>query len=514
MKRRDVLKGLATLPVLGAYAYALYKKKQISQQPTFNFLAEFESRFPLIGEKVEASKPKPSPGNKLRIGFIGFGSRGSSIARSAGFAHPAFIENLQKDAQSNPDDKRYQTFMEQEDLNIEFTGVCDVFNTHANKGSIALANLSRQTQAIPEKSGIKQYSDFHELIQSPDIDAVIIATPDHWHAEMIIEAAKAGKHVYCEKCMTNQLSEAYEVRKAVVENGIVFQLGHQNRQSASYIKASNLLANNVLGPINLIETSTNRNSPDGAWVYEIPPEAIAENIDWERFIKPGSLTPFSAEKFFRWRCFWEFGSGLAGDMLTHEYDCINQVLQLGIPEKVTASGGIYYWKDGREVPDVLNVLMEYPARDLALMYSASLSSAHQRPRQIMGQDAVMELGGEILVKAEANSKQYKSLLESGKITTETPFIQWQPGLQNIDAITSPTQKYFASRGLIYTMHEGKMADTTFLHVREWLEAIRKGGETSCNIQQGFQEAITAHMAGISYRENRIVKWDAENECIV
>jgi hypothetical protein len=118
------------------------------------------------------------------------------------------------------------------------------------------------------------------------------------------------------------------------------------------------------------------------------------------------------------------------------------------------------------------------------------------------------------VKAEANSKQYKSLLESGKITTETPFIQWQPGLQNIDAITSPTQKYFASRGLIYTMHEGKMTDTTFLHVREWLEAIRKGGETSCNIQQGFQEAITAHMAGISYRENRIVKWDAENECIV
>ena len=111
MKRRDVLKGLATLPVLGAYAYALYKKKQISQQPTFNFLAEFESRFPLIGDTVEASKPKPSPGNKLRIGFIGFGSRGSSIARSAGFAHPTFIKNLQNDAQSNPNDKRYQTFM-------------------------------------------------------------------------------------------------------------------------------------------------------------------------------------------------------------------------------------------------------------------------------------------------------------------------------------------------------------------------------------------------------------------
>jgi predicted dehydrogenase len=500
--------------VLGAYAYALYKKKQFAQPSSFNFLAEFESRFPIIGEKKDAKKTVSTPRKTIRLGFIGFGSRGASIARSAGFAHPDFIESLLNEAQRNPNDKRYEAFSEQEDLNIAFTGVCDVFKQHAQHGSKALANTKRLPQPIQEKSAIKQFADSRELIHSPEVDAVIIATPDHWHAEMIIEAAKAGKHVYCEKCMTNHLNEAYEVRKAVVDNNIVFQLGHQNRQSASYIKASHLLANNILGPINLIETSTNRNSPDGAWVYEIPAEATIENIDWERFIKPGSETPFSAEKFFRWRCFWEFGSGLAGDMLTHEYDCINQVLQLGIPERVTASGGIYYWKDGREVPDVLNVLMEYPSRDLTLMYSASLSNAHQRPRQIMGQDASMELGGEILVKAEANSKQYADHLKNGKFNADTPLIHWQPGLENIDAITSPTQKYFASRGLMYTMHEGKITDTTFLHVREWLEAIRNEGNTSCNIHQGFQEAITAHMAGISYREKRMVQWDPNAERII
>ena len=514
MDRRDALKGLATIPVIGVYAYALYRKRRMADTGTFDFLSDFESRFPVPGSVPDVQKPAPGPSKKLRLGFIGYGSRGSSIAHSSGFTHPSVIDEMLKDAAADRNNKRYETFLGQEDLNIEFTGVCDVFDPHTQRGSIALANTGRSGSRDFNGKPVKRYLSYKELIHSPDVDALIIATPDHWHADMIIEAARAGKHVYCEKCMTNTLPEAWEVRKAVTESGIVFQLGHQNRQSASYIKAAHLLEKNILGPVNLIETSTNRNTATGAWVYPIPEDANEHTIHWEHFVKPGSDTPFSAEKFFRWRCWWEFGSGLAGDMLTHEYDCINQVLKLGIPASVTASGGIYFWNDGREVPDVLNVLMEYPERKLTLMYSASLSNAHERRRMLMGQDALMELGGDIVVKAEADSKQYAQMIQTGKIDPQVPIIQWQPGLEQIDAMTSPTQKYFASRGLMYTMHEGKMTDATFLHVREWLSAIRNGGTTSCNIHQGFQEAVTAHMAATAWRENRVVRWDAEKEKVI
>ena len=516
MNRRDTLKGLAAIPILGTYLISVSAKEKQRERSVYNFLKDFEKENPLIEKKITSAKPTSGSNKVIRLGLIGYGIRGSQLAKSAGFVYPEQLEEYKVAADKDKNDKRYETIMQQEDMNIVFNGICDLYAPYSEKGSIALANKNKKVKAEFKGQPVKRFVNYKDLINSPDIDAVIIATPDFWHAPMIIEAAKAGKHVYCEKCMTHTLAEVYDVRKVVKETGIVFQLGHQNRQSASYIKADELTGKNILGNINLVETSTNRNSPGGAWVYDIPKEASEANVDWKQFLKPGMTQPFSLENFFRWRCWWDYGTGLSGDMLTHEYDCMNQVLKLGIPEKVATTGGIYYWKDGRNVPDVLNVLMEYPKRNLTVMYSATLGNGRTRKRLLMGDDATMELGGtDIVMYVEPNSKRYAKLIEEKKINPEEPFVNWQPGGQSqIDAMSSATQKYFASRGLMYTMQNGKLTDTTYLHIKEWVDCIRDNSMPSCNVDQGFQEAITAHMSEIAYRENRIVMWDAEKEALI
>jgi len=518
--RRDTLKGLVAVPILGTYMLSVYAKEKETHEATFDFLKEYEKEHPLI-EKKNTTEKSASGENKvdnkkvIRIGLIGYGIRGSQLAKSAGFVFPDKLEEFKLAADKDKNDKRYETIMQQEEIHIQFNGICDLYEPYSEKGSIALANKDRKTKSEFKGQPVKRFVTYKDLINSPDIDAVIIATPDFWHAPMIIEAAKAGKHVYCEKCMTHTLEEVYEVRKAVKDAGIVFQLGHQNRQTASFIKADQLVDNNMLGNITLIETSTNRNSPNGAWVYDIPAEASEANVDWKQFLKPGMTNPFSKEHFFRWRCWWDYGTGLSGDLLTHEFDAMNRVLKLGIPEKVSASGGVYYFKDGRNVPDVFNVLMEYPKRDLTFMYSATLGNSKERKRLLMGGDATMELGNDIVMYVEPGSKRYAEYIKSGKIKPELPFVNWQPGGNSqIDAMSSATQKYFASRGLMYTMQNGKLSDTTFLHIKEWVDCIRSKSLPSCNIDQAFQEAITAHMSVKAFKENRAVTWDAEKEKVI
>ncbi len=516
MNRRDLVKGLATLPILGSYILSVsLKQKKENEKNVFNFLKEFEKEYPTINIKSTPAPVAKAANNKtLRLGFIGYGGRGTDLGRGAGFAHPDAISEMKAAGEKDSTDQRYETFMSQEDLNIEFTGICDLYDAHAEKAQIAFANKERKGKGEFKGKPIKRFHNFRDLIHSPEVDAVIIATPDFWHAEMIIEAARAGKHVYCEKCMTNQLEEAYAVRDEVKKSGVVFQLGHQNRQSASYIKASELMSKDILGRVTLVETSTNRSSPGGAWEYDIPAEANESNVDWKQFLKPGMTNPFNKAHFFRWRCWWDYGSGLTGDLLSHEYDCINQVLKLGIPERVSSSGGIYYWKDGRNVPDVLNSVMEYPDRDLTLIYSATLGNTRERKRLIMGGDATMELGGNIELYADPSSKKYEKYIKAGQINPEVPFLDWQPAGTQIDAMTSATHKYFASRGLMYTMLNGKLTDATFLHIKEWLQCIRTNQMPSCNIDQGFQEAITCHMGTKAYKERRMVIWDKDKEKVV
>jgi len=507
--RRDLIKGLATIPVAGAFLYAWYQKRKYDNlfKQSLRDLVDIDNSNPVFDRKVASDR-------QIRLGIIGTGGRGRSLLKAAGFLRPEIIDGWMEEASKSRTDSRYREFLEQDDLHVVVNGLCDIYDLNADRGLRACANVNRLGSEGNMGTVPKRYKNYRDLIHAEDIDAVIIATPDHWHGIMAIEAAGAGKHVYLEKPMTWTVPETYAVVKAVKESGIVFQLGHQNRQTESYFKAKKAVEKGVLGKISLVEVTTNRNDPVGAWVYPLDQEAGSHNIDWEQFTGPAPQHPFSLERFFRWRCWWDYSTGLSGDLFTHEYDAMNQILGLGIPYSAIASGGIYFYKDGRTVPDVLQQTFEYPDKGLTLLYSASLASNKWRGNAIMGHDAHMEIGEDLKIYADSGSTQYRKKLEEGLIDPAHPIYSFVPGLDHVDAITSPTEQYFAGRGLLYTYRGGKRVDTSHLHIKDWLDCIRGGGEPSCNIDQGFEEAITAHMGTIAYLENRKVFWDAEKGIIV
>ncbi len=509
INRRDVLKGLATLPIAGAFAYSWYQKQKLT-----NILKDALKDEVNLDEEQMGFSAKADDSKQIRLGIIGSGGRGRHLLMAAGFVQPENIDRWKEDAQKNKADKRYENYMQQEDLNLVVVGICDIYDSNAEKGSKACANLYRNGSDGNMGNAPTRYKNYQDLLDDENIDAVIIATPDHWHGTITIAAAKAGKHVYCEKPMTWTVPETYDVVNAVKENNIIFQLGHQNRQTESHLKAKQIYEKGLLGKVSLIEVTTNRNSPNGAWQYHIPEDANPNNIDWKQFIGPAPWHNFSLERFFRWRCWWDYSTGLSGDLFTHEYDAMNQILDLGIPEAAISSGGVYFYKDGRTVPDVLQMTFEYPKRDLSLLYSASLASNKKRGKVIMGHDGYMEVGGNLKLFADPGSSKYKEKIKEGIIDPKLPLYSFTPGMKQVDAITSPTEQYFAGRGLLYTYRGGKRVDTSHLHIKEWVDCIRTGKQPSCNVDMGFEEAMTAHMGTISYHENRKVYWDADKQQIV
>ncbi len=525
--RRNALKTLATIPVLGAMAYGVYKKKSI------------EHRNQIAGnifntDAAPAVQPVRHGGEKVRIGVIGFGGRGAYLLQAMGFATPEHINELKIQAEKDPENTRYNDFLEQDILNVEVTGVCDIFSVNAKAAVRAGANIDRQGLGAKFDKMPKVYNTYKELLAAPDIDAVIIATPDHWHGTMTIEAARAGKHIYVEKPLTWTVPETYLVEEAVKRSNVIFQLGHQGRQIEINHRAKQMIEKGMIGKVTLLEVSTNRNDPNGAWVYPLHPEASKNTIDWKQYegdpqrikeyleymtsaglaiyVGPDARDKYVAERFFRWRCWWDYGTGLSGDLFTHEYDAMNHILNLGIPASATSSGGVYFFKDGRNVPDVLQSSFQFPDRDICLNYSATLASQNERPRIIMGTDATIELGGTLNVKVDPSSKKYKDKIEKGIIKPGEVFYRYASG-KSIDALSSPTEKYFAERGLLFSYVGGKRFNTTFLHLREWIECIRQGIQPSCDIKAAFEEAITAHMGTRAYLEGRTMYWDKDKRVI-
>jgi predicted dehydrogenase len=284
-------------------------------------------------------------------------------------------------------------------------------------------------------------------------------------------------------------------------------------------QAKEIIKKDILGKISIVSTTTNRNSADGAWVRHLdasgnPKPGDEKSIDWQQWLGPAPQVPFSIERFYSWVKWFDYDTGVLGQLFTHEYDAVNQLLRIGIPKAVVASGGVYYWKDGREMPDVFHAVFEYPERDLTLFYSSTLSSGLSRGRVFLGHDASMELGSTIQITADNNSTKYAKLISEGKIDTSAPMISISPGTGSIDAVSSASEKYYASRGLTTTTINGRQVDVTHLHLKQWLECIRDGGEPVACIDKAFEEGITYLMAHRSYLEKRRVEWDPVNRKIV
>ncbi len=457
-------------------------------------------------------------GDPIRIGIIGFGIRGEQLCRALGYATTDWLKNMKESSEKNPNDSRLKDFLAQENLNIKINAVCDIFDYRAQRVVDSFTS---------DDNKVKRFLTYKELIHSKEVDAIVIATPDHWHAPIALEAIAAGVHVYIEKPMTHNVSETYTLREALKANPkVVFQLGHQHRQTQSFLTAQDIIAKKVLGHVSLITTNTNRNDDNGAWQYDIHPDASPKTIDWNQFIGNAPMTEFNLEHFFRWRKWWVYGSGLSGDLLSHDYDRLNCVLKMGIPDSVMTSGGIYTHRDGRNVPDVLQVNMEYEdfstgssqpegkEKGMTFVYSATLGNQFERPTYLMGHDGTMELSNSVTVYADARSTKFADLIKEKRIDPSEPIYVYDPSVNQTDAVTSATAKYFANKGLLYTYRDGKRVDPTFLHMREWLSCIRNGGTPSCGIKEGFEEAISSHMAGLSYKIGRRIEWDRETEKII
>ncbi len=500
--RRDFLKGMAAVPLLGYFSFAFKGNiiRELDQQR--------ESSYKVLGlDSLEAPKVRliptdHDPARKIRFGLIGNGWRGDQLLSILGYIHPNKIKD---DNGKEKYKKRYESFFNQEPLNIEFAGVCDTFSIHAQRGIEISANDSRPGGFQDKTKPAKLFDTFREMIASPDIDAVIIATPDHTHAPMAIAAAKAGKHVYLEKPMTHSIEEAVELRNTIKETGVVFQLGHENRQQMSFKMAHEMYQKGVLGDVSLVETHTNRNGLDGAWIRTREYDHLGNinNINWKEFLGNAPWHKFDPKRYFNWHRYSDYGTGFTGNDFSHQYDCVNQILNLGIPETVVAIGGQYYYKSNGDMPDLLNAVFSYPKRKCALTYNGTLKNGIYRENHILGSEASMYVDLGIRIIKDHNSERFKD------VKNENLYIY--AGSTEVDAVTSATSKAYIKGGYGTTYIDGQVIDATYLHLKEWFDAIRGQTKVSCDVNAGFEEAVTFNLANLAYENKKMVMWDPVNE---
>jgi len=404
-----------------------------------------------------------SPNETVGIGCIGLGVRGGTLCRHFSRAEGAKV-----------------------------VAVCDVYKPHREKG----LHISQNPDA-------KAYVDYHDLLADPNVDAVTIAVPDHWHSIMLIDAAKAGKAAYVEKGWTRTIAEAKKMLAAVKKSGIVMQLGHQARALPAGIQAAELIKDGVIGPVTLVRTGRFENRPLGQniwrWyggytVYDRPdPKEVIRDLDWDRWLGPLEKRPFKMEHFWHWRCYWDYGTGVAGDLLSHELDFVQSVLDHGIPNTCMCTGYNALLKDGREVPDTWNTVYHWEKEGRTVTFDCSMNTAALvQPPEFRGKEATLRFDtiaqsvSTFDVFAERYSKKYTPLIESGKIPYGEPF-------KKFDASKTPEPPN---------------------HQQEFVNCVKSGTKTKCNEDEAFIETATFLMSVESLKKKRLVRWDREKEEIV
>lgn len=231
---------------------------------------------------------------------------------------------------------------------------------------------------------------YQELLDSKDIDVIICATPDHWHKQVVVDALNAGKDVYCEKPMSHNPADGLAMLAAEKKSGRILQAGAQRTSSVLCAKAHELIAQGAIGELNLIEATYGRNDPTGAWEYPPPPDLSPQNLDWDTWLGTAPKKPFDPIAFARWRCWKEYGTGVAGDLLVHLISGMQCVLGINeVPRRVSSFGGIYRWKDGRNMPDVHPVLFEYEG--IPVYMRLSLGCESPEVTRFMGSHGLIEL---------------------------------------------------------------------------------------------------------------------------
>jgi predicted dehydrogenase len=358
---------------------------------------------------------------------------------------------------------------------------------------------------------IQTTEDYREILNRKDIDAVIIATADLWHARISIEALKAGKAVYCEKPMVHKISEGLEVIDAWKKSKKTMQIGSQRVSSVVVQKAGEAIKNGAIGQLAMVVANMDRQSATGAWEYTMPTDASPATVDWKRYIEGMKDEPYDPKKFFWWRNYRAFGTGVAGDLFVHLISGINVITNSKGPNKIYASGQIAYWNDGRDVPDVMAGVIQYPKTvehpefQVILRVDFISGNSESGGTQFIGSEGVLTLAGD-------------------GFTIHHHKMSKAPGIGGWDALeTYPKQmqeelmKAYNKKWSAADQLDQSEPDTVFKapdnydehldHFGHFFDGVRKGTPVVEDPEFGFRAAAPCLAANDSYFENKIIHWD-------
>lgn len=344
--------------------------------------------------------------------------------------------------------------------------------------------------------------NYLEILDRDDIDAVIVGTPDHWHQKISVDAMNSGRHVYCEKPMVHAIEEGYDVIKAQKKNKVVFEVGSQGLSSVGNEKAKELLKDGAIGELNYAEGFWARNSPNGAWQYAIPEDASEDTVDWKRFLKDYDYIPFDPLRFFRWRNYLDYGTGMAGDLFVHLFSSLHFITSSYGPQKIAAMGGLRFWKDGREVPDVLLGMFDYPETkqhpgfDLSLRCNFVDGTSGTTYLRLVGNEGSMNvMWDKVVLQTNEKNEPQDAFLKGKQAEAESK--------------VPPRKKMLPPRELVYQVEEGYRG-AHYDHHANFYNAIRNGKTVVEDAVFGLRAAAPALACNNSYFENKFINWDPKN----
>jgi len=414
-----------------------------------------------------AQAQAPPPSDRITVGVIGSGARAQEL-----MTHAMRIAG------------------------VEIVAVCDAYTGRAER---ARARTGGRAAIL---------RTYRELLDRKDIDAVIVGTPDHWHRTMVVDALAAGKDVYVEKPMTYAIDEGPEIIRAVQQHKRVLQVGSQGISTETARKARELVKSGRLGQITMVRASNNRNSPGGAWIYPIPPDASPATVDWDQFVGPAPKRPFSLERFFRWRCYWDYSGGISTDLFVHLLTSLHYILDAKMPRTVVASGELYRWKDSREVPDTLNAMLVYP-EGFTMNLSATFNNEYDTGQglQILGTEGTLVIGdGALTFTAERTYDDNRWVVASWPEALEKAHYA-NPKVQALESPATWAPQIKETREIWQEAGQ----DSTVTHLANFFDAIRTRAQPNEDATVGHRAAAAAHLVNLSLRQRRAIEWDSASE---
>jgi predicted dehydrogenase len=413
------------------------------------------------------AQDKPSANNQIQVALIGAGGQGMADARMS-------IE-----------------------AGAKLVAVADVYDGRLDR--------SREMWG----AGLFTTRDYREVLARTDVDAVIVATPDHWHRQISIDALNAGKDVYCEKPMVQRLEDGKDVIEAARRTGRVFQVGSQRVSSIIYQKAKDLMAAGAIGELNTVEAWWDRNDAIGAWQYSIPPDASPATIDWDRFLGRAPKVAFDPVRIFRWRNYRDYGTGVAGDLFVHLFSGLHFITGAVGPERVYATGGLRFWKDGRDVPDVMFGLYDYPKTDrhpaftLALRVNFVDGAGESEGFRFVGSEGIMTVGWDVTVAKQPRPAEPGFTIGTFSKPMQEKFMR---EYREKYPLTRPNADSMRPQGEERYLPPHNYNDHLDHH-RNFLEAVRSRKPVVEDATFGFRAAGPAAASNLSYFERRVCEWD-------